>query len=396
MEYLTAAETAEKWDVTIRQVQRLLVANRIQGAKKYQRLWLIPSDADKPGDPRLEKKQPPENSLQSDFAYVVSAVNIFSPRNNPDSVLNTISDKRLRIMSEASFAYMRGNFEQVVECYKQIEGDDAIRLYYSGLAIVTAMSTGDYTFYTETETFLKNIIGANISDEITAYAESSLSLAYLGAIAPNMVHDWLKKGDFSALPPNVMPDTAFKRAKYLQCIGKYEELIIIAQTSLAFFDSPQELSIPGIYLRLLCAFAYFATDRIEEAKSWLLDVMDITLPHGLITPFVEVITQFGSLLEQCIVQKYPEYYDAIVCQAKRTLGNWVSFHNRFTKDNVFSMLSLRDTQIALLVGRGVPYKKIAEQFHISVGTLNNQVQVIYDTLLITKKPRRQELAKYIF
>jgi len=210
-----------------------------------------------------------------------------------------------------------------------------------------------------------------------------------------MVPEWLKIGDFSALPLQARPDAAFMRAKYLQCIGKYEALLDVAQTSLAFFDRPREICVPGIFLRLLCAFAYFATGRLEEARSWLLDVIDLTLPHGFITPYAEYITQFGGLLDQCLMQKYPEYYDAIVSQAKRTLGNWISFHNRFTKDNIACILSLKEAQIALLVARGVPYKEIAEQFHMSVGTLSNQVQVIYNTLLITQKPRRQELMKYI-
>jgi len=395
MDYISVRQAAEKWGVSVRQVQALLKDNRIEGAARLgNRVWSIPADAKKPGDPRSEKKTP-QNDFKSDFAHIVSAVFVLSPRDNPESILDSIKEKRIRRMAEATFAHFRGDFTQAIEYYKQNEGDDAIKLYSSGLAIAAAMSTGDYSFYTEVETFLKNIIGANISDEITVYAESSLSIAYLGAIAPNMVPEWLKMGDFSSLPPQVMPDTVFKRAVYLKCIGKYEALINVAKTSLAFFDSPREQSIPGIFMRLLCAFAYFAIGRAEEAKNWLLDAMDMALPHGFITPFSEYITQFGGLMDQCLMQKYPEYYDAVVSQAKRTLGNWISFHNHFTKDNIMSILSLRDAQIALLVARGVPYKQIAEQFHMSVGTLCNQVQIIYDKLMITKKPRRQELVKYI-
>ena len=394
MEYMTAAEAAEKWGVTIRQVQRLLAADRIPGAKKYGRSQLIPTGADKPGDPRFEKTTP-QNSLQSDFAYIVSVINIHSPRDNPESVLDGISEKRLRLMTEAIFAHLRGDFKRAMECYVLCGENDAVKLYFSGIAISAAMSEGDYTFYTEVESFLKDIIEANISEEITAYAESSLSIAYLGAVAPNMVPEWLKTGDFSKLPPRVMPDTVFKRAVYLKCIGKYEALLDVARTSLAFIDSPREISLPGMYLRVFCAFACFATGRTEEAERWLLDVMDMALPHGFITPFAEYITQFGGLMEQCMKVKYPEYYDAVINQANLTLGNWISFHNHFTKDNIMSILSVRDAQIALLVARGVPYKEIADQFHISVGTLSNQVQIIYDTLLITKKPRRQELIKFI-
>ena len=58
VEYITVIEASERWGVSLRQVQRLLAAQRIPGAKKYGRSWMIPDDAEKPADPRKEKKLP--------------------------------------------------------------------------------------------------------------------------------------------------------------------------------------------------------------------------------------------------------------------------------------------------------------------------------------------------
>jgi len=55
MEYISASEASEKWGVSLRQVQRLLAGNRIPRAKKYGRSWMIPDDAEKPGDARRDK-----------------------------------------------------------------------------------------------------------------------------------------------------------------------------------------------------------------------------------------------------------------------------------------------------------------------------------------------------
>lgn len=46
--YLSVQETAAKWGITPRQVQILCKENRIIGASKISRIWVIPSDADKP------------------------------------------------------------------------------------------------------------------------------------------------------------------------------------------------------------------------------------------------------------------------------------------------------------------------------------------------------------
>ena len=53
-EYMTAQETADKWNVSLRWVQRLCKENRIEGVMNVNRVWLIPKDAKKPVDARLK------------------------------------------------------------------------------------------------------------------------------------------------------------------------------------------------------------------------------------------------------------------------------------------------------------------------------------------------------
>jgi hypothetical protein len=52
VDYLTARQTAEKWGLSLRRVQELLKAERIPGAIRPARDWLIPKDAEKPIDER--------------------------------------------------------------------------------------------------------------------------------------------------------------------------------------------------------------------------------------------------------------------------------------------------------------------------------------------------------
>lgn len=46
--YITVQEAAEKWGVTPRQVQILCKENRITGAARMSRIWIIPENAEKP------------------------------------------------------------------------------------------------------------------------------------------------------------------------------------------------------------------------------------------------------------------------------------------------------------------------------------------------------------
>ncbi len=54
MEYMSASETAEKWQVSIRQVQKLCAAGRVVGAQRLGngKVWIIPKHAEKPWDAR--------------------------------------------------------------------------------------------------------------------------------------------------------------------------------------------------------------------------------------------------------------------------------------------------------------------------------------------------------
>lgn len=54
-EYMTAQEAADKWNVSLRWVQRLCKENRIKGAMNINRVWLIPISAEKPVDKRKKK-----------------------------------------------------------------------------------------------------------------------------------------------------------------------------------------------------------------------------------------------------------------------------------------------------------------------------------------------------
>ena len=53
-EYMTAQEAAEKWEVSLRWVQRLCKDNRVDGVINVNRVWLIPKEAKKPADARFK------------------------------------------------------------------------------------------------------------------------------------------------------------------------------------------------------------------------------------------------------------------------------------------------------------------------------------------------------
>lgn len=57
MEYLTSSEMAQKWNISSRMVAYYCKANKIEGALKKGKTWLIPALAEKPNDSRFSKNK---------------------------------------------------------------------------------------------------------------------------------------------------------------------------------------------------------------------------------------------------------------------------------------------------------------------------------------------------
>ncbi len=386
-DYITVKAAAAHWGVSTRYVTQCLAAGRVPGAVKRGRQWLLPRDARKPSGHAM-----PASALAQQLRDLSDLTSQPMPRDNPDAILGTLTEPRVRLQYEGELAYLRGDFERVVACFAALEHDDAAKLRACPLTIAAAISTGNYTLYTTIEAYLKTLIAAPNDPVVSAVAELALNTAYVSAIAPNMVSPWLKEGDFAALPPPAWPDAAYKRAKYFQGLGRYESMLAVAQTALAFCTTGQGILYPELYLRVTCAAACCGLQRETQAEQYLSDALAIALPHGFVTPFAESAVAFGGLLERCLERQYPDQLDVVARNWRHTVANWMRFHNRFTKDNITSILSLRQYEIASLAAHHVPRAEIARRFHISEGRLNNILQEIYAKLLVSG---RDELLQFI-
>ena len=249
---------------------------------------------------------------------------------------------------------------------------------------------GDYSAYAEIDAYARGFL--KDGGIAAAVAELALAVAAVSCVAPGMVPERLKAGDFSVLPSSARPYAHYLRAMYFSCIGRPESILAVAETALSFCMSQEGILPHDIYLRLMCAVGCHRMEREDEARQWLLAAMRIALPHGFITPFAEFVPALGGLMEQCLKQEFPDRYNAVLEQWKRTWKNWIDFHNRFTKEHITLILSLRQYHIAVLVAQRVPYAKIAKQQNISVGRLKNIMLEIYETLFISS---RDELTKYV-
>jgi DNA-binding CsgD family transcriptional regulator len=169
-------------------------------------------------------------------------------------------------------------------------------------------------------------------------------------------------------------------------------VLLISETALALCNYNSLHTREDSYLKLFCAEACLFLGRDKEAKQYLLGAMDADLPYGFITPFAEGISYFGGHMESLLEQEYPQYYGAITEQWGNIYANRLIVHNRFAKDQVTLALTLREYQVAVFVTRDVPRARIAQQFNVSQGRINNIIETIYSKLSISSK---KELSEHV-
>lgn len=402
--YLTSKQTADRWGISKRRVNMYASEGRLPGAIRTESVWLIPLDAARPVDMRREKHcmpaqltsfqsgQPDELPSMDDLRALASTFTAPTPYDMTEAAAYTGLQRRIDLIIRASMAYATGDFSRVLEYSKLLRDDPAARVRIGSEALASAISLGDYAFFEQEEAFLNRIILRSDDPQVKMIAQLVLSSAYLGAMAPDLVPDWIKNGSFSALPQPMRWDAAYKQAKYFQSIGRYDLMMSVANTALQFLENPGNLSLVDAYLRLMCAGGCLGMDRAEEAETILKETMSRYLPLGIITPFAESVPAFCGLCEQLIQQNYPHLFDAVKRQLQTTFSGWIIFHNRFTKGHITTMLSMREYQISLMAAQRIPRTRIAAFFSISEGRLNNILKEIYAKLCVKN---RDELAKYV-
>lgn len=392
MNYISSEEAAEKWDVSLRQVQRLLAEGRVPCARKFGVAWMIPANAEKPSDPR-RKRELSRQALSSDLARLIEATSLPMPGDHPDSILDLVKDERAALQYKAEIAYLRGDFAMAFRSYQATAGNPVARLRASLVGVAALVSLGDYAAYRELEAKLKYYMEFHRGSDLALFAELVLTSLAVAVAAPSLIPDWLRDGDFHAFPIQMNPSfLLYMRAKYLLYIGQYAAAQAVAQSALAFGLRGTGISFPEIYLQLICALSCHCLGHSDKASRLLLNAMRITLPHGFITPFAELLSDFGGLIEQALSQEFPQYLDRVTGQWQETVKHWISFHNQFAEDHITTILSLREYHLAQLVARRIPYAVIAGQFNISHGRLKNIMLEIYEKLGISN---RDELGAYV-
>ncbi len=399
MEYQSVKETAEKWGISERYVQRYCIEGRVDGAVKFGRAWAIPINAKRPEDlrktmPKTFEKNTEMKPTQNCQIAMPLLNTPFKLGNCMEAILD-IEDEDSQNIALAEYYYFSGQSEKASDiAEKYLNHEDiafkisACWIYsYANLALNRIQNTRKAIAQAKD---ILNSVNEHTPAPYKAYAVCvSISASVLLHLPLPKILLPLKEY-IPMLPPGLRLFVLYVQAHHAYLNEQYGAAIGIAETALVLEE--ELFPIPTIYLHLVATMGYINLKMPEEAKEHLLEAWRIAQPDDFIEAFAEHHGLLGGMLEAVLKKEYPEDFARIISITYNFSAGWRKIHNPDTGNHVADVLTTTEFSIAMLAAKGWSNKEISAHLGISVNTVKLHISSALQKLEITQ---RKEFSKYM-
>lgn len=389
--YLSVCEAAEKWGVSRRRINQYCAEGRIPGAQKIGKVWAIPFDAEKPGNLRMQNKQPKSRELFAGFMPLMNTP--FEPGHCMEVVSKMKAGPRKDI-ALAEYHYFSGQAEKAMQETERYltSSDGGVRLSAGWIFAYSCLTMGRID---RARCALQEIQNT-LADRGKAAPPVCAMKAFVAFGSAVLLHlplpEKMPPTDtfLPLLPPGVRAFALYVQAHYLYLKEEYGHSAGIAEASLAMGASLYPIS--AIYLHLVAVMDYMSLKQFPKARSHLLAAWEIARPDNLIEGFGEHHGLLGAMLEAEIKPKWPEDFRRIIDITYRFSSGWRRVHNPITGHDVADDLTTTEFAIAMLAARGWTTSEIAKHLNISVNTAKDHISEAMKKL---HAGNRKDLKKYM-
>lgn len=395
--YLSIREAAEKWGVSERRINQYCSEGRIFGAERIGKAWAIPADAEKPEDPRKNKKQ----SISQKSPNLPEVFSDFMPLMNtafvPGRCVETIEKMETgpkKDIALAEYYYFSGQAEKAMketEVYLT-DSDGAIRLSACWIFAYSCLTMGRIDHARRALHEIQNTLAANRENAAPIRAIESFA-AFAAAVLLHLpLPEKMPPMEtfLPILPHGVRAFALYVLAHYLYLKEEYGQSAGIVEATLAMGADAYPIS--AIYLHLVAVMDYMSMKQPDRAQSHLLTAWEIARPDDLIEGFGEHHGLLGAMLEATIKLKWPEDFKRIIDITYRFSSGWRRVHNPITGHDVADDLTTTEFAIAMLAGRGWTNQEIAKHLNISANTVKDHISEAMRKLRVEN---RKDLKKYM-
>ena len=414
MDKLTAQETAEKWGISLRQVQSLCQKGKIPGAVNFGKSWMIPADAQRPVDGRSRTgraaKEDPSVAPLVRSSPFLNMTDLYNTPGSADKVAESLAfHPEAQALFRAEIAYSRGEIDRVIEHANEfLRSRSGFYAVNAGgmLLALCAMWKGDIQLWREAKV---HIFEAPVKTP-TDREIMGLSIACVDSAVRDLSSypEWFTRGQFGHLPKDSHPAAKVFYIKYLLVyaqdmaksqftlpdvtgLGLMKTIPYIAEPMIVQAQVDRTV-IPEIYLRLLVAIAYHQSGDESSAIRHIDRAIALALPDGLLGILAEHRRQFGSLLDDRLMLADPHACKRYRELHRGLLAGWTKLHNSLLSKSVSSSFTIREREIARYAAFGLTNAEIAKRLNISVSAAKKGV---YDAMNKAGCDKREDLGAFV-
>jgi len=386
MEYISVNEAAKKWGVTERLVQIMCSSNRVPGARKIGRQWMIPISAEHPTDLRKEKALTVSKEKYH-FPLLIYSV-YYNSRNELSNYEQNLLDAQLMTLE--------GRFVESIKVLRKLlhnSKSPSVRFgAYFTLCfnlILLGMKAEIEECFLEMEKIKKEDSLHN-EDYLLMIAYLKYTV-YIDTVA-------IKKIDVDKLSPDAM-DVYPMLLLHTEFFSPSDDASNIILLSKAYLRTMLFSSIEPIVVNVNTHLASFSLRQgdFESKKKYIADTCNLALKNGWysllakcycidLTGFNEWMKENRSLEECNIVQKIFE----------ENMFNWKVMHSEVSNDKEYKLFSNKEIELLLLVHYGMSNLKMQTVLGLSSNKLNELINVIYQKTGAKNKKELQKYTKKLF
>ena len=379
MDYITVKDAAEKWGVSPRRVQILCSQDRVKGAYRFGKSWMIPSNAVLPNARRTEEEKLPM-PRRSPF---LDMTNLYHTAGCAEECAEMLINRpEAHALFEAQLAYRRGEIDKVYEKARFFLSSRSgfYAILGGGMLLAQcAIWRGDVELWSEAK---KHIFDAPWKNEEEREI-ISLSLAIIdSSVYDNKDYpEWFTVGNFETLPADAHPAAKVFYIKYLYMAAfaiaskqiQYEGvqglalMRMLPNTIEPFITQAvvDKTVIPEIFLRMSCAVVYHNSGQREKAIVHIDKAIALAFPDRLYGIMAEYIRHFNGLLEERLILSDEGAARAVVELYEKYRIGWSRLSGQVRNRQIATNLTAREHEIAKLKAFGFRPKQIGEMLYLS-------------------------------
>ncbi len=414
-DYIKLKEAAQKWGISERRVQALCGKNKIDGAIRMGRDWMIPRDAEKPIDGRTKQgRKESVDVLVNDmplprktpFLYMTDLYSI--PGSAEECISNLSDNHEAQVLFAAEVAYSRGEIDKVYESAKYLlekhSGFYAV-LSAGMLLALCAIWHGDLDMWRKAKIHIAEAPAKNDNDrDIMSFSITAVdSMLYDVSNFP----EWFKIGCFEPLHKDSLPAAKVYYAKYLYAVAydvATKQLELDGLQGLTFMGLlPAALEpmisqamtdnsvIAEIYLRMICAVIYHYSGNDAQAIRHIDRAIGLALPDKLYGLLAEYCRTLDSLLESRVTLVSPEAWKEVKALYKVYNEGWSKLSGSVRGRTIITTLSRKEREVAKLAAFGMQNSEIAEKLNMSLSGVKQAIRIVSEKTGVS----RDDFAAYL-